>query len=437
MSVGSLAKERIASLFDDGVFTELDRFGNDAVVTGYGLVNGSPCYAYSQNIDADGGAMCLAQAEKIEKVYSLAEKTGYPIVGIFDSNGGKLSDGMVTANAYSRLICASDRLSGVVPQIAVVAGVCAASSAIWAQCSDVIIMADNAEMFVTSPYLLGDKVGSADTAKSNGTAHIVCDKDSAVSKAREVLSYLPSNNISSAAEADCAPAVGSFETDDASKAILAIADEGSVLELRPEFGNTSAVAFARIAGASVGVNSVYGEISADDCAKLASFIGVCDAFSIPIVTLINTEGFASAESDELNGISKSAALLTKAYANATTAKVALVTGKAYGAAFTALAGKSSGADVVLSFNDAVISAIKPEAAATVLYNDQILCGADKKGVLNDYINNFASAEAVAKSGVIDDVIDVNDAAAKVLGALDMLASKRVTTLDKKHVVLSL
>ena len=436
MSVDSLAKERIKSLFDDGVFTELGRFGSESVVTAYGMVNGSPCYAFSQNIDNDGAAMCTAQAEKILQVYSLAEKTGYPIVGIYDSNGGKLSEGMTASNAYSALIAASDRLSGVVPQIAVVAGVCAASAAVWAQCADVIIMSDKAEMFVTSPYLIGDEAGTSAADEANGTAHIVCNDSDAVTTARDVLAYLPSNNISSPAETDCVPASGAFPANDAVSAISAVADDGSVIELKPGFGKSSAVALARVAGASVGIAAAYGKLGIDDCAKLASFIGLCDAFSIPVITLIDSEGFDSTADGELAGIAKSAAVLTKAYANATTAKIALITGKAYGAAFTALAGKSSGADTVLAFDSAVISPFAPEAAATILYNDRILAGEDKNTVYADYIKNVSSAQATAEKGVVDDVIAPSDAAARLLTAIDMLASKRVSTPDKKHVVLS-
>ena len=435
MSIESLAKERMISLFDGGVFTELDRFGCESVITGYGMVNGSPCYAFSQNIAVDDGAMCAAQAEKIEKVYALAEKTGYPVIGIFDSKGGKLSDGMTTSNAYARLIAASGRISGVVPQFAVIAGVCAASSAVWAQCSDIVIMADNAEMFVTSPYILGENVGTAKANATNGTAHIVASD--AVAKVRDIVSYLPSNNISSAPEADCVPAVGTFDADNALDLISAVADEDSAVELRADYGKSSVTAFVRIAGISVGVASVYGDITADDCSKLASFIALCDAYSIPVVTLINTEGFASAENDEIGGISKSAAMLTKAYTNATTAKVAVIVGNAYGTAFTALAGKSSGADVVLALDSAVVSPMAPDAAATIVYDDRILAGEDKKAVFDEYIDKFASAEAVAKLGLVDDVVTAFDATAKIVNALDMLSSKRMTILDKKHIVLSL
>lgn len=435
MSIDSLAKERIASLFDGGVFTELDRFGSETVVTGYGMVGGAPCYAFSQNVAVDGGAMCPAQAEKIEKVYSLAEKTGYPVIGIFDSNGGKLSEGMAASNAYARLIAASGRISGVVPQIAVVVGVCAASAAVWAQCSDIVIMNETAQMFVTSPYVLGENVGTAKVNAENGTAHIV-DADP-ISKARDVITYLPSNNISSAPEADCIPAIGSFKADNAAAAILAIADEGSSVNLRADYGDSSAVALARVAGLSVGVASVCGDITAADCTKLASFIALCDAFSIPVVTLVNSNGFADSVDAEIGGISKSAAMLTKAYANVTTAKVAVITGNAFGAAFTALAGKSSGADIVIALDDAVISPIAPDAAATIVYNDRILAGEDKKTVFAEYITDYASAEVAAKLGLVDDIATESDAAAKVISALDMLSSKRVTILDKKHIVLSL
>ncbi len=435
MSIDSLAKERLSSLFDGGIFTELDRLLDQSVVSGYGTVNGMPCYAFSQNIAVNGGAMCTAQAEKIEKVYSLAEKTGYPVIAIFDSNGGALSDGMATSNAYARLIAASGRISGVVPQIAVVAGVCAASAAIWAQCSDIIIMDEAAQMFVASPYILGNDIGTADTNAKNGTAHII--SADAILSAREIIAYLPSNNISSAPEADCCIPVGSYDATAAFDAILAVADEASAVELRKGYGDSSAVALARVAGKSTGIAAVYGDISAADCLKLSSFIALCDAFSIPVVTLVNSCGFANGVEDEMGGISKSAAILTKAYANSTTVKLAVITGNAYGTAFTALAGKASGADIVIAFENAVISPIAPDAAATIVYNDRILAGEDKKAVFAEYIAEYASAETAARLGLADDITTADNATEKIICALDMLASKRVSILDKKHIVLSL
>ncbi len=437
MSVDSLAKERIRALFDDGLFTELDRLGCDSVVTAYGMVNGSPCYAFSQNIESDGAAMCSAQAAKIGRVYALAEKTGCPVVGIFDSNGAKMTDGIGAVSAFSDLIAASDRLSGVVPQVAVIAGTCAASAAIWAQCSDVVVMAKDAELFVTAPYLVGGEAGSADASVANGTAHIACDSaNDAVMTARDVLAFLPANNISCPAETDCVPAVGAFPAADASSAIAALVDDGSVTELRKGFGSDSVTAFARIAGASVGVVAAFGKLTANDCAKIASFVGLCDAFSIPVINLIDTEGYESTADSELEGNAKAAAILTKAYANATCVKISVVLGKAYGPVFMTLAGKSAGADMVFAVENAVISSLAPEAASAIIYNDRILAGEDKQVVLADYLKNDASAEVAASIGAIDDVISASDVCGRVIGAIDILASKRVTTLEKKHVVLS-
>ena len=437
MSVDSLAFKRLQSLFDDGVFTEMDRFGNESVVAGYGMVNGTPCCAFSQNVESDGAAMTAKQAEKIGKAYDLAEKIGCPVVGIYDSNGGKLSDGMDAVCAYSELIASADRLSGVVPQVSIVAGTCAASAAVWAQCADIVIMADSGELFVTAPSLLGDDVGNAKTAVKNGTAHIACKTDfDAVSSARDILSFLPSNNISCPAECDCVPPVGAFPAKDASSAVAAVCDEGSVVELRKEFGSDSITAFGRIAGSSVGVVAAYGVLNVDDCSKIASFVGVCDAYSIPVVTIVDTEGYETTVDSELDGNVKAASVLTKAYANATTVKIALISGKAYGPAFMTFAGKSSGADTVLAMNNAVISPLAPEAAATIIYNDRILAGEDKQVVLSEYLANDASAQVAASKGIIDDVVTAEDVYAKILCSLDILASKRVTTLDKKHVVLS-
>ncbi len=437
MSVDTLAFKRLQALFDDGLFTEVDRLGDDKALVAYGNVNGAPCCAFSQNVESDGAAMCKKQAEKILRAYELAEKIGCPVVGIFDSNGGKLDNGIEAVTAFSQLINASNRLSGVVPQVAVVAGTCAASAAVWAQCSDVVIMSEKSQMFVTAPYLLGEKIGTADAAVANGTAHIACADDlAAVASARDILGFLPSNNISCPAECDCVPAVGAFPAADALSAINALCDEMSVVEIRKGFGSDAVTAFGRVAGASVGVVAAYGTLTADDCSKIASFVGICDAYSIPVITVVDTIGFEATADSELDGNCKAASVLTKAYANATTVKVALIAGNAYGPAFMTFAGKASGADMVLALDNAVISPLSPEAAATIVYNDRILAGEDKKAVIADYIENFASARAVAAAGAIDDVATCSDVYAKIINSLDILASKRVTTLDKKHVVLS-
>ena len=438
MSIDSEAKNRIAKLFDDGAYTELDSFGSSKVVTAYGMVNGAPCYAFSQNIDADGASMCACQAKKILRVYELAEKTGYPVVGIFDSNGGKLTKGIDAVSSYSELIAKAARLSGVVPQVAVIAGVCAASAAVWAMNSDVVVMTDEGELFVNAPSVLGDKkVGTADAAVANGTAHISFDSiDEAVAGARDILAYLPLNNLGVAAETDCVPATGAFPAADAAAAVAAVADDGSVLELRKGFGTDTVTAFARIAGESVGLVAAYGSLTADDCKKIASFVGLCDAFSIPVVTVIDTEGYAKCADGELDGMVKSASALTKAYAEATTAKIALISGKAYGSAFVTFAGKASGADAVYSLEGAVIAPMAPEAAATIVYKDRLDSGEDKNTVYADYIANDASAAAAAKKGAVDDVFAASETVDKLINALDMLASKRVSTLDKKHTVLS-
>ncbi len=437
MSVDSLSFKRLQALFDDGLFTEIDRLGDDKVLVAYGNVNGAPCCAFSQNVESDGAAMCGKQAEKIGRAYELAEKIGCPVVGIFDSNGGKLDNGIESVSAFSQLINFSNRLSGVVPQIAVVVGTCAASAAVWAQCSDVVIMSEGAQMFVTAPYLLGDKVGTSEAAVANGTAHIACSDDiSSVSAARDVLAFLPSNNISCPAECDCVPSVGAFPAADAVSAVNALCDEASAVEIRKGFGTDSVTAFGRIAGASVGIVAAYNTLTADDCSKIASFVGICDAFSIPVITVVDTVGYESTADSELDGNCKAAAILTKAYANATTAKIALIAGNAYGPAFMTFAGKASGADFVLALDTAVVSPLAPEAAAAIVYNDRILGGEDKKVVLADYIENFASARAVAAAGAIDDVAECTDVYAKIINCLDIIASKRVSTLDKKHVVLS-
>ena len=413
------AKAILSGIFDQGSFTELDRLtDNCEVVTGFGSINGCPCYAFVQDADVNGGAMGTKQADKLIKLYDLAEKTGYPIIGVYDSIGGHIDEGLGAMQAYSSLIAKADRLSGVVPQIAVIKGICGASSAIWAMCSDIVIATKDAKLFL-------DKSGD-DGIDANKNAQIIADDlASALENAKNLICALPSNNLGEAPIADMAGA------DCGCGCIIArIADAGSVIPLNKGEEYSAKTAFARLGGMSVGMINVDGEIKSKDSKKIISFLGICDAYSIPVITFVNTEGYYTSCNCSL----KSAAALTKAYANATTAKITVINGKAYGPAYMTFAGKASGADEVIAVNGSVISPIDPEAAMNIVYNKRILDGEDKQVLLDEYIKNEASAEKAASNGYVSDIVNEDELCAKLRITLDMLLSKRVSTLDKKHTV---
>ena len=435
------AYKRLELLFDGGAYTEIDRFAKNGetasgVVCGYGNVCGAGVYAFSQDVSVCSGAMGRAQAAKIKKVYDLALMNGCPVVGIFDSNGAFADEGVDALNAYGELIAAAGKLSGVVPQIAVIAGKCIGSAAVLAAISDVAVMTESATYCVNSSAITGDeKVGTAKTSADNGLVAKVLSTDAEAFEAvANILAMLPSNNLSVPAVADYVPAAQSGEG--VYSKITAVADANSFNELWSDFGCCSKVGFARVAGNPVGIVATdssknNAKLCGNGAAKAARFVRLCDAYSIPVVTLIDCAGFMGSADDELSGDVKMVASLTGAYAEATTAKVAVIVGKAYGAAFTAMAGKASGSDIVLALADVEICALEPMTAVQFLYKDRL--GEEKREDLEkEYALSEGSPFKAAENGAVDDIITADDLSAKVIAALDMLASKRVATMEKKH-----
>lgn len=441
-AIGSAeAYKRLSMLFDDGCYTELDRFAKNGengcgVVTAYGNVNGTGVYAFSQDVSVLCGAMGRAQAAKIKKVYDLALMNGTPVVGIYDSKGAFAEEGIDALNAYGDLIAMSGKISGVVPQISVIAGTCVGSAAVLATIADVVIMAKDAKLCVNSSAITGDvKVGSAETALKNGTVAVATDTvEDALTDAAVLLSILPANNLSVSSLCEYAPAEATGEG--VYSTLNSLADADSFIELWYGFGCCAKVGFARVAGNAVGVVATDADkndakLCGNGAAKIARFVRLCDAFSIPVVTLLDCAGFMGGAEDELDGSVKAVASLTAAYAEATTAKVTVITGKAYGAAYTAMAGSASGADIVLAVADAVICALEPMTAVQFLYKDRL--GEETREELEkEYALTVGSPFKAAENGAVTDVIKVEEMAAKTIAALDMISSKRVSTLDKKH-----
>ncbi len=433
---GTKAYERLAKLFDDGAFTEIDTFAKSAdgyaeAVAAHGTVEGIGVYAVAQNSDFSGGAMSKAQAAKIKKVYDLALKTGEPIVTFYDSIGGRLSEGTELLAAYGDVLKYANNLSGVVPQISVVLGKCFGTQALIAAAADVVVMSENAELSLETS-------GTDSSAKANaesGVAHILTkDEDEAVAKTKSLIEILPSNNLSSACVAyDAVDSNGTPSVDTtAPDAAKAVADTESVIELQAEYGKAALTALATVNGTTVGFVATADKIiDGKASAKAARFIRFCDAFSIPVVTFVDAQKF---------GCIKSAAKLTSAYAEATTAKVTFITGDAFGSVYIAAAGTGAAADLTFAWVTASVSALTPEAEAVIMLGDDFggkLKGskdpqADKAAVVAEYKENNLTALNAAKNGYVEDIIYPEETRAKLIAVLDILANKRVSTLPKKH-----
>lgn len=416
------ALEVLTSFFDENTFVETDAYlkgadGEAEAVTGYGYVDGVTVYAFAQDVAVSGGAMSTVQAKKIMKLYKSALKTGAPIVGFYDSIGGKLSQQNDLLNAYGEILKSSSKLSGVVPQISVILGSCLGTSALIASSADFVVMTKDAELSIDTT---GKNSCSGCNTKS-GVASVVTETAAeAIDKAKTLLSYLPSNNLEPAPAFDSASA---YESPD--KFVKNIADEDSLFCVGCGYGENSCTAFGRVDGLSVGfVVTKGGDITADDAAKIFKMVRFCDAFSIPVITVADALKFTSL---------KSAAGVVSAYAEATTAKISIITGTAVGAVYIALAGASANADAVYATADAVVSPVSPIAAAFIMDESIANVPVDEQDAKAEaFVRSHLTAAKAAEDGYIDDIVDASSVRTKVASMLEVLSSKRVATLPKKH-----
>lgn len=418
----SEARKRLAAFFDEDSFTELDKFLSadgevSSVAAGCGRVEGTPVYAFAQDVSVKGGAVNKAAALKIKRVYELAAKNGSPIVGFFDSKGGDINEGMAVLSAYGDIMKASAKISGMVPQIAVLNGVCAGCAAMIASMADIVIATEKSELFLTAPFNNEDGklegAGSALNAAKSGVCQILVKDDTeAAAKAKQLISVLPENNISLA----CYPAALDNNSDisasmNGTELIKAVTQDGSVIELGEKFGSAAYTALGALDGLTVAfvATDKAAKLSSTDCAKIARFVQFADLFSIPVVTVIDTEGFEGSSAAELSGSVRDCARLAQVYAAATTAKVNLVKGKAFGAAFAAF----DSADMTFAWEGAQIAPMAPEAGKVFMGEELV-----------------TSPFAAASLGMVDGVIDVADTRAVVADALDMCSAKNVNPARK-------
>lgn len=434
----SQACKRLSMLFDEGIYNEIgstvkEKELGSGVVTAYGYVNGNAVYAFSQDKSVNSGAVGTAHANKIAKLYELAAKTGTPVVGIHDSNGAFMDGTASSLAAYSQMLNASAIISGVVPQISIITGTCAGTAAMLACSSDFVIMTKDSEFFMAP----NSSVGSAELAAKSGIASIISENEKeAIDKARELINIMPINNLAAVPMFEFAEPVCLTETNNMESTIAAIADADSVIEISENYGNAAYTALATIGGSTVAIastNKTVEKLSTNDCAKLARFMRTCDAFSIPVITFVDSEGFA--DSDVVSSI-KSMTTLANVYAEATTAKIAVVTGKAIGPVFVALAGNNSNSDFTYAYEDAVIAPVAPSTAVEFMWHDR-LKGTDnlensRNELILEYENTLASAVNAAENNFIDEIINPSQLRSTLVSALDILSGKRTQKLPKKH-----
>ena len=475
------ARERLDVLLDPGSFVEVDRFvthrcqnfgmndkhiPGDGVITGYGRINGKLVYVYSQDFTVYGGSMSRTQANKIIKIQDLAVKNGAPIIGINDSGGARIQEGVESLGGYADIFLRNVTASGVVPQISAIMGPCAGGAVYSPSLTDFIFMVkDTSYMFVTGPEVIKtvthedvtkDDLGGAQTHNTkSGVAHFATDDDRhCLLMIRELLNFLPSNNLDDAPilPTDDRPdrieeSLNHFIPDNPKKPydvlelIKKVVDEGYFLEVQKHYAKNIVVGFARFNGRSVGIvanqpNVLAGCLNISASIKAARFIRFCDAFNIPIVTFEDVPGFLPGTDQEWSGIITHGAKLLYAYAEATVPKVTIVTRKAYGGAYCVMSSKHLRGDVNLAYPTAEIAVMGAEGAVNIIFRGEIQKSKnpeeERQRLIKDYESRFNNPYVAAEMGYIDEVIEPSYTRKRIIESLEMLKNKVDTNPAKKH-----
>ena len=475
------ARERLNVLFDEGTFVELDVFVShrchnfgmeekrtmgDGVVTGYGNVNGRLVYAYAQDFTVLGGSLGEYHANKIAKVQEFALKMGAPIVGLNDSGGARIQEGVAALSGYGKIFYNNTISSGVIPQLSVIMGPCAGGAVYSPAITDYIFMVDQtSQMFITGPQVIktvtgedisSEELGGAMTHNSiSGNAHFIGkDDDDALNQVKELLSYLPSNNLEvappTASDDDpdrLIPELNTIIPDEPNKAydiyqiIASLADDGRYLDVASHYAKNIVTCYIRLAGNTVGVIANQPRVAAgcldiNASDKAARFVRHCDAFNIPILTLEDVPGFLPGIDQESGGIIRHGAKLLYAYCEATVPKVTMVLRKAYGGAYLAMCSRELGADLVLAWPSAEIAVMGAEGAANIVFRNDIKNAEDpiatRQEKIAEYKELFNNPLRAAELGYVDDIIEPAESRQRLVSAFDMLESKRLSLPSKKH-----
>jgi acetyl-CoA carboxylase carboxyltransferase component len=475
------ARERIDLLLDPDSFVELDAFVThrssdfgldgqvilgDGVVTGHGTIDGRLVFLFSQDFTVFGGSLSEAYAEKICKVMDLAIKVGAPIIGLNDSGGARIQEGVVSLGGYADIFLRNTLASGVVPQLSVVLGPCAGGAVYSPAITDFIVMVEETSyMFVTGPNVVravthedvdAERLGGASIhTTTSGVAHIAApDEAEALSIARRILGYLPQNNLSDPPAVEPTDpidrrdsALDTIVPDDPSKpydmhdVIGAVVDDGDFLEIQPGWAQNMIVGFARLGGKSIGIVAqqpavLAGALDIDASTKAARFVRTCDCFNVPLVTFVDVPGFLPGVDQEHGGIIRHGAKLLFAYCEATVPKLTVITRKAYGGAYDVMSSKHIRGDMNFAWPTAEIAVMGIEGAVNIIFKDRIAEASDpaaeRTRLVAEYETQFANPYVAAARGYVDDVILPSETRPRLIAALAMLAGKRETNPRKKH-----
>lgn len=444
------ARERMGKLLDAGSFVELDALREDShVICGSGTVNGQAVYCFAQDYTSLGGAMTIAQVEKILKLLRMARMTGAPVVAMLDSAGVKITEGPAALPLYAKLTAALARLSGVCPLIACVMGPCTGLSTLLTQACDIAIQVKKTGEIALHTALVmnsekgkektGEQLFGADTMAQQGACALAAEnEDEAIALIATLVDLLPASNVEDAPinlDADLNRLMVSDDADEAAPLLSDLCDDHRVIELNAAFGTAVKTALARIGGRSCGIVATDakvdgGRLDANACRKAARFVRFCDCFHLPIISLVNTQGLSVPCACGQGNLIKAAAALAFAYAEATAPKLAILTGNAVGAAFVAMGGKDI-ADVCYAWPTAMVAPLTREVAVQAMEADKLLGGENRTDLEEAYAAR-CGALAAAKAGIVDDVIDPKETRKYLIAAMELLASKHDTTLPKKH-----
>ena len=476
------ARERIDLLLDEGTFQELDRLvthschdfdmqsnviPGDGFVTGYGRIDGRLVYVFSHDFTVFGGSLSLENASKITKIMDMAVKNGAPLIGLNDSGGARIQEGVASLAGYADIFLRNTLASGVVPQISAVMGPCAGGAVYSPAITDFVFMVDKTSyMFVTGPDVIKtvtheevtmEELGGAKTHnQTSGVAHFIASEDAeCLRMIRELFSFLPSNNLDdpprvatddppdrAAEELDSVVPAEADVPYDIKEIIRLTVDDGHFFEVQQHFAQNIVIGFARLAGQSVGIVAnqpavLAGCLDIDASLKGARFVRFCDAFGIPIITFEDVPGFLPGTAQEYGGIIKHGAKLLYAYAEATVPKITVITRKAYGGAYCVMGSKHVRTDINYAYPTAEIAVMGPAGAVNILYRRELAAAGEnaenfRREKIEEFRDRFANPYTAAEKGWIDEVIQPRQTRAKLIAALVMLENKADTTPRKKH-----
>ncbi len=475
------ARERLELLLDEGTFEELDmlnrhrcrdfgldkvRYPGDGVVTGYGYINGRLVYVFSQDFTVFGGSLSETHAEKICKIMDMAMKNGAPVIGLNDSGGARIQEGVVSLGAYAEIFLRNTLASGVVPQISAILGPCAGGAVYSPAITDFIFMVENTSyMFVTGPNVVktvtheeitSEELGGAEThATRSGVAHFkYASEMDVLQNIRKLLSYLPQNNAEDPPISETKDPADRMDQElntlvpenpnkpyDMREIILRVVDDQDFFEVHKDYAENIVVGFARLAGRPVGIVAnqpgvLAGVLDINSSLKGARFVRFCDAFNVPLVTFVDVPGFLPGTDQEWGGIIKHGAKLLYAYCEATVPKITVITRKAYGGAYDVMSSKHIRGDINYAWPSAEIAVMGPKGAVEIIFRKEIQAAKDQAAALEEkiaeYRERFANPYLAADRGYIDDVIEPVQTRPKLISALKMLENKVDSNPRKKH-----